>query len=195
MDFEKLTQLIIKNRSYRRFHQNYFISIENLRNLIDLARLSPSAANLQPLRYYISNDPSVNEKIFQCLKFAAYLKDWGGPKEGEKPSAYIIVFSDTEISKSPEIDAGIASQSILLGAVSMGLGGCIIANINREKIYEILRVDKKYKILFVIALGKPSENILLEEVSDSGDIKYYRDEYDNHHVPKRKLDDIIIGIN
>lgn len=195
MEFENLKQLVIKNRSYRRFYQNYFISIENLKELINLARLSPSAANLQPLRYYISNDPDVNEKIFHCLKFAAYLKDWGGPKEGEKPSAYIIIFADTDVNKSPEIDAGIASQSILLGAVSMGLGGCIIANVNREKLYEILNIDKKFKILFVIALGKPSENIILEELPDNSDIKYYRDEFDNHHVPKRRLDDIIIGIN
>jgi len=195
MDYQNLKEIITKNRSYRRFYQNFFISIDEIKDLIELARLSPSAANLQPLRFYISNNPEINEKIFSCLKFAAYLRNWNGPVEGEKPSAYIIVYADTEINKLPEIDAGIAAQSILLGAVTKGLGGCIIANVNRIKLNEIFKFEDKYKLIFVIALGKPSENVILEDVLENGDIKYYRDENDNHHVPKRKIEDIILGIN
>jgi len=195
MKFEYLKELVKNNRSYRRFYQNFFIPIEDLKELVDLARLSPSSANLQPLRYYISNNSEINNKIFKSLKFAAYLKNWDGPAEGERPSAYIIVLSDNEISKTPEIDAGIAAQSILLGAVSKGLGGCIVANVYREMLYEELKIDKKYKILFVIAIGRPAENVIIEEISIDDDIKYYRDENSNHHVPKRRLENIIIGIN
>jgi len=98
-----------------------------LKDLIDLARLSASAANRQPLKYMLSNEKERNAVIFSTLKWAAYLKDWDGPEEGERPAAYIIVLGDTQVSHSFGCDHGIASQNVLLGATEMGLGGCIVA--------------------------------------------------------------------
>ncbi len=186
-----LKDLIVRNRSYRRFYQDHKIEMEELRDLVDLARLSASGRNLQPLKYFLSADEATNEKIFSTLAWAGYLKDWDGPDEGEKPTGYIVILGDTRLTKNYFCDHGIASQSILLGAVEKGLGGCIFASIQRTKLKELLALEDHFEILLVLAIGKPKEKVVIEEVTE-GEIKYYRDADQVHHVPKRNLDDIII---
>jgi nitroreductase len=184
--------LIIKNRSYRRFYQDDPVSLETLRGLIELARLSASAANKQPLKYILSSDPQKNAEIFQTLAWAGYLKEWRGPEEGERPAAYIIMLGDKTIAQSFGCDHGIAAQSILLGAVEKGLGGCIIGSIRRNELSQLLHIPDDYEILLVIALGKPKETVVVEPIGPEGDFKYWRDENGVHHVPKRELDEIIL---
>lgn len=184
---------IIKNRSYRRFHEEVAIELEVLRELVDLARLSSSASNLQPLKYILSCDSQKNVLIFPYLAWAGYLKDWSGPYEGERPSAYIIILGDTKISQSFGCDHGIAAQSILLGATEKGLGGCIIGSIKREELRKALDIPSRYEILLILALGKPKEKVVIETVGPNGDIKYWRDSEGLHHVPKRALDELIVG--
>lgn len=188
-----LKDLVLMNRSYRRFHQEVAIERETLRELVDLARLSASALNLQPLKYILSCDPQTNAKIFPHLGWAGYLKDWPGPSEGERPSGYIIILGDTDISRSFGCDHGIAAQSILLGATEIGLGGCMIATVNRQELSKAIGIPPRYEILLVIALGKPKEKVVIEPVGIDGNIKYWRDSQGVHHVPKRALDEIIIG--
>lgn len=188
-----IKDLILKNRSCRRFHQEDTVKPGMLKEFIELARCSPSAANLQPLKYVLSCDSHKNALIFPHLAWAGYLKSWPGPIEGERPPAYIIILGDTEISKSFGCDHGIAAQSILLGAAEKGLQGCIIGSVNRKALQEVLKIPSRYEILLVLALGKPKETAILETVKTSGDIKYWRDEKDVHHVPKRSLEDIIIS--
>jgi len=188
-----IEELIRGNRSYRRFQQDQAVSLETLRGLVNLARLSASAANLQPLKYLLSCGPEKNAAVFSCLAWAGYLKDWPGPGEGERPAAYIVVLGDTEISKNFGCDHGIAAQSILLGARAQGLGGCMLGSIQRDRLRELLRIPQKLEILLVIALGKPKETVVLEEVGAGGGIKYWRDAAGVHHVPKRRLADIILG--
>ena len=188
-----IRDLILQNRSYRRFHQEVTIQIETLRELVDLARLSASAANKQPLKYILSCQPKRNTLIFSHLAWAGYLKDWPGPGEGERPSAYIIMLGDTEISQSFGCDHGIAAQSILLGAIEKGLGGCMIASVQRDGLRQALEIPPGYDILLVLALGKPKETVVIENIGLTGDIKYWRDSEGTHHVPKRLLDDIVIG--
>ena len=188
-----LENLIRKNRSCRRFYQNHQVSMNTLEELVNLGRLSASAANLQPLAYVLSCNPKKNEEIFFCLSWAAYLKDWAGPEDGERPSAYITVLLDTTISKDPGCDHGIASQSIMLGAREKGLGGCMIASVNREKLNEILGISERYKILLVLALGNPKETVVIEPLGPDQSIRYWRDEKGAHHVPKRSLEDVIVG--
>jgi nitroreductase len=188
-----LKDLVLKNRSYRRFYQEVTIELETLRELVDLARLSASAMNLQPLKYVLSCEPEKNALIFSHLGWAGYLKDWPGPAEGERPSAYIIVLGDTEISRSFGCDHGIAAQSILLGATEKGLGGCMVATVKRQELSQALGIASRYEILLVIALGKPGETVVIDKVEPNGDAKYWRDSQGVHHVPKRALDDIIIG--
>jgi len=187
-----IKDLILKNRSYRRFYQDHKLSIDELKEFVDLARLSPSGRNLQPLKYYLSSDSETNEKIFSTLAWAGYLKDWDGPEEGEKPTGYIVILGDKRLTNNFLCDHGIVSQSMLLGAVEKGLGGCIFASIKREKLKELLRIKEHFEVLLVIALGKPKEEVRVDEVIND-DIKYFRDEKQVHHVPKRNLDDIIIS--
>ncbi len=189
-----LSELIRRNRSYRRFHEEERVDITTLRELVELARLSASSANLQPLKYILSCEPDKNSLIFPHLRWAGYLKDWHGPDEGERPSAYIIILGDREIASTFECDHGIASQSILLGAVERGLGGCIIGSINREALRDALSIPRRYEILLVIAIGKPKERVVIETVGADGDVRYWRDKEGVHHVPKRRLDDIILNI-
>jgi nitroreductase len=189
----KLSELVKQNRTYRRFHQEVSIEYQTLRELVDLARNSASGANQQPLKYTLACDPRKNALIFPQLGWAAYLKDWPGPVEGERPSAYIIILGDKRIKESFGIDHGIAAQSILLGATERGLGGCIIASIRKEKLRQALSIPEHFEILLVLALGKPKESVVIESVGPDGNIRYWRDEQGVHHVPKRSLDDIIFG--
>jgi nitroreductase len=144
-----LRDMILKNRSYRRFHQDVAIEIETLRELVDLARLSASASNTQPLKFVLSCDPQKNAQIFSCLAWAAYLKDWPGPAEGERPSAYIVILGDTQISQSFGVNHGIAAQSILLGATEKGLGGCMIGSIKKPELAQALNIPPHFEKLLV----------------------------------------------
>ncbi len=187
-----IRDLVMKNRTYRRFFQEVAIERQTLRELVDLARLSAAAGNIQPLKYVLSCEPQKNALIFPHLAWAGYLKDWPGPCEGERPSAYIIVLGDTQITQSFGCDHGIAAQSILLGATERGLGGCIIGTVQRQKLRKVLDIPSGYQILLVLALGKPAETVVIETVGAAGDIKYWRDSEGVHHVPKWSLDDIIL---
>ena len=157
-----------------------------------MARITPSTANLQPLKYKISSDIGQNRLIFPHLLWAGYLKEWPGPGEGERPSAYVVILRDTRISKAETCDHGIAAQTILLGAVERGLGGCIIGNIDRDGLAGAMNIAGHFEILAVLALGKPVEKVLLEPVGTDGDMKYWRDTDGVHHVPKRSLEEIIV---
>jgi nitroreductase len=188
-----LKELILKNRSYRRFYQTEKISKKQLLEWIDLARNSASARNAQSMKYLLSTEEPLNAQIFEQLAWAGYLTTWKGPEEGERPSAYIVLVNDTLITGNYFCDDGIAMQSILLGATEAGFGGCIIHSVNRNKLREILNLSEQYEILYVIALGKPKETVVLEEMKN-GDMKYWRDENQVHHVPKRALDEIILEV-
>jgi len=187
-----LEDLIRKNRSCRRFIQSRSLDMNTLNELANLARLSASAANLQPLKYVLCCNPEKNAEIFSCLAWAAYLKDWSGPLEGERPSGYIVVLGDTAITQDFGCDHGIACQSILLGAREKGLAGCMLGAVNREKLRDVLNLSAQLKILLVLALGAPREEIFIEPLGADGSIRYWRDGRGAHHVPKRSLKDIVI---
>lgn len=186
----ELKNLVLKNRSYRRYYQEKTISMDTLRELVDMARNTASGANRQPLRYKLVNEPDQAEKVFECLAWAGYYKDWPGPVEGEHPSAYILVIT-TDGCNAPW-DEGIAAQTLLLGAVKKDLGGCILANIDRVKLAKNMQLPEGYKIDLCIALGYPKEKVVLEDVSAESDIKYYRDKDQVQHVPKKRLEEILL---
>ena len=187
-----LKDLILQNRSYRRFRQEVAIELKTLRELVDLARCSASSTNRQPLKYLLSCDPEKNALIFQTLSWAGALRDWPGPAKGERPSAYIIILMDKEISQSTSCDHGIAAQSIMLGAAEKGLGGCMLGSAKKDTLSQNLDIPLRYEILLVLALGEPGEKVVLETLEPGQPVTYWRDSESTHHVPKRQLDDIII---
>lgn len=188
MDFK---EVVLKNRSYRRFDQHIPISEEQLVDYVDMARNTASVANKQPLKYIVSFQAEKNEMIFQHLAWAGYLKDWNGPQEGERPSGYIVVLGDTTISENWDVDFGIIAQTILLGATMDGLGGCMFSNIKRGSLSKKLGLPEHLKIAGIIALGKPIEHVVLEPLTN--EVQYWRDEQHKHHVPKRALSSILLS--
>lgn len=188
-----LKDLVTKCRTYRRFFEDEAISSETLMELVDLARLTASSANSQALKFRLCNTAEDNAKVFQTLGWAGALTDWDGPKEGERPSAYIIILCDLTLGKNKLYDDGIAAQTMMLGAVEKGYGGCMLGNVQRTHLAESLQIDlSRYSIELVLALGKPKEEVVMVPVKEDGNIRYYRDENQVHYVPKRDLKDLIV---
>lgn len=194
-----LQKLISLNRSYRRFYENEKLDKETLVSLAELARISPSPRNQQALKFILVNDAEKNAKIFPLLAWAAAIPEWEGPEKGERPAAYIIVLGDNSVIEKGkktyhETASGIAAQSIMLGAAEKGFGGCMIAAIKRKPLRRLMNLSDKFEILLVLALGKPKEEILIEEMPETGNYDYWRDKDMVHHVPKRSINEIIVNI-
>ena len=188
-----LKELVLKSRSYRRFDESYKIETKTVEGLIELARLSPTGANKQPLKFIYFNTQEQCTRIFPYIAWAGYLLDWAGPERGERPSAYILIVGDKSISDLFGVDHGIAAQTIMLGAAESGLGGCIIGSIKRTELSSELSLPDNFDILLIVALGKPVEKVIIEDIKDS-DVKYWRDADKIHHVPKRSLKELIIKL-
>ena len=186
------TELVKKNRSYRRFKEDKRPGKKQLLALVELARFAPCAANLQALRFSLVHTKKECDLLFPSLKWAGYLRYWDGPAPGERPAAYIVILAPANSTRFHHTDAGIAAQTMMLGAVEQGLGGCIIAALDAEKIRQDLKLPAELDILLVLALGFPAEKVVIEDVTDPEDIEYWRDDDSVHHVPKRKLEDLMV---
>ncbi|TXT64139.1 MAG: NADPH-flavin oxidoreductase [Promethearchaeota archaeon] len=189
MEFKELVK---KRRTIRRFKQDS-ISIDTLKSLIEYARLAPSAANVQSLRYIIVKDSDVCQKIFPLVRWAANLPESERAPESERrPTAYVIVLNDTEIKKGAKYDIGAAVQNILLGATDEGLGACWMGSIERDKLRIEFSIPEKYEITHVISLGYPDEKSKIEPFK--GSYKYWKDENGLMHVPKISVEELIFKI-
>ncbi len=191
-----MKDLITRTRTFRRFEQHRAIDPSLLEELVNLARLGGSARNCQPWQYTIVTAAADCEKIFPYLGWAGYLSDWKGPEAGERPSAYILCILNRDwlkgSDKEAQFDLGIATQNLLLGAMEKGIGGCRIGAFS-PKLADILELGEQQELSLVVALGHPKEQVLLEACRE-GDIKYWRDEHDVHHVPKRPLEEVLVEI-
>jgi len=188
-----LSDLLRGNRSYRRFDQQS-LEESTLVELLQLTRLCPSAANRQPLKYLLAWRPDQNDKIFPHLRWAAALKEWPGPAEGERPTGYIVILGDNRIWRRWDWDCGIVGQTILLGATERGWGGCMIGSIDHTPLRAVLNLPDHLEILLVVALGKPSETVVLEDGSPD-ERPYWRDATDTHYVPKRPLSELRVELS
>ncbi len=190
-----MIHIIEKTRTFRRFEQDKEIGRPILEELINLARLGGSARNSQPWQYAIVTAPGDCEKIFPYLGWAGYLSDWKGPEPGERPHCYVLCLLNRNWlkgnDKEAQFDLGIASQNLLLGAMEKGIGGCRIGAFS-PKLADILDLGHYQELSLVIALGYPREQVLIESCKTDEDIKYWRDADDRHHVPKRRLEDILV---
>lgn len=193
MEFEQFKMLVKKDRSIRRFDETRKLGEEILLDLVELTRYCASGRNLQPLRYRLVVNENECDKIFPSLKWAGYLLNWDGPMAGERPTAYLIQCLDTDVTANLLCDDGIQLQTLTLGARTLGIGSCIIKSFNMETIKKELHLPENMKPLYVLALGYPKEKVIIEEINADGDVKYWRDEQEIHHVPKRKLTELIIN--
>ncbi len=182
--------LIKETRSIRRFKE-VPVSGETLEKLVDCARFSPSGSNKQPLKFILVNSPEACAKVFPQTRWAGALKDWDGPAEGQRPSAYIIILLDTELGAAAGVDHGIAAQSMMLGARAAGLGCCMIGAFDKPGLIREMAIPERLTPLLILALGEPGETIILEDVKEGYPTTYYRDERGGHHVPKRTREELI----
>ena len=190
-----LKELVIKNRSYRGFDENYSFTREQLESYIDLTRYTASSVNAQPLKYKIVYEKNEVEAVRPLTRWARALPDMVLPHPNMHATAFIIICQDTDISPNLaryQKDIGIVAQTITLAAVEDGLGGCMIGNFTPDEVKETLNLAENLTPMLIIALGKPAEEIVIKEIDNGESTKYYRDENDIHYVPKRKLKDILI---
>lgn len=187
-----LKELVYSCRTYRRFDEDVRMTEEELRELVDLGRMTAFSANSQSLKFAIYHTREDAARIYPSLIWAAALKDWDGPVEGERPAAYIVILSDLTMGPKRAIESGITAQTMMLGAVEKGYGGCMLGSVQRAKLAETLGIDQeRYSIELVLVLGKPKEEVKVVPVGENGDTTYYRDENQVHYVPKRSLEDVL----
>lgn len=189
----EFSELVLKNRSCRTFDESRRISRDELESLVGLARLAPSAVNRQPLKYFLSWDGETNAKIQPLTGWGGMLPELHLPPEGHRPTGFIVICVDKTIAQNTSLtdkDAGIAAQTIMLGAADMGLSGCILGSMKPE-LHDVLGLDENLEITLVIGLGKGEEDVRIVDATDS--TRYYRDESGAHIVPKRTLDELIVN--
>ncbi len=191
--FDAFQYLVRHSRSVRRFDATFRIPRETLVALVSLARYCPSGQNRQPLRFFLSAEPETNDTIFPHLRWAGHLRDWAGPAVSERPTAYLLVLHDHTVAADPGQDPGIVAQTLLLGAATLGLGGCMIGSMSRSALHTALALPDTLEIRLCIALGKPAEEIQIDDVGPDGDTRYFRDADGVHHVPKRRLESLILA--
>ena len=188
--------LVEKNRSYRGFNEDRKITKEELYELIDTARVTASAANRQPLKYYIATEKEEVEGILSLTKWGGALPELHLPKEGTHPTAFVVILQDKNIQPNTQavlIDVGIAAQTLLLSATEKGLGGLMIRNFGPDPLTEMLKLPENLVPVLVVALGKPEETVRLVELPIDGNTNYYRNDNNTRFVPKRELKDIVIS--
>lgn len=186
------SDLVKATRSFRNFDPTYRISDEIMVSLVELCRYTPSTANSQSIKFAYANSENLCEKIFPMLGWAGYIKENKPPYDGNVPAAYILVCFDTDVANEIEIDAGICAQTIVLGAMDMGIGACMIGSFDKQKATELFNLPSNIKPRLMIALGRPKETVEIVDIKD-GDVKYYRDGKYKHIVPKRTTDELIIN--
>ena len=189
-----LIDLVKKNRSYRGYDHSRKITKEELLTMVEAARLCPSSVNRQPLRYFLVYKEETVAVLQAETKWAKGLPELQLPHPGKEPTAFIVICQDTDIDQNLaryQRDVGIVAQTMLLSAVEMDLGGCMIGNFNAGSVHEVLKLAENIRPLLIVAVGKPDEEVILTDAVD-GKTAYYRDEKDRHYVPKRALGDLVI---
>ncbi len=191
-----LIDLVKKNRSYRGYNENRNVTKEELLELVDCARLCPSTANAQPLRYYLAWEEEETRRIQAHTNWAKALPKLKLPHKGMCPTAFIIILQDTAVDENLskyQKDVGITAQTMLLAATEKGLGGCMIGSFGAGSLKTELNLPDNLAPLLVVAVGEPAETVELVEIGQGESTNYYRDEKDVHYVPKRRLEDIVVA--
>ena len=183
-----LRRLLLHNRSYRGYDTSFQVRGDQLRRIMEVATLCPSARNQQVLRFRpVLGDEA--EAVLRNIRLGGALPELNLPFPGTEPNAFIVICSTVEESKYVDMDLGIVAQSMLLQAVEIGLGGICIGAFNHKELKEELKLP--YEPLLVLAIGRPKEHIELKECHEGDALTYYRKD-EIHYVPKITLNDLII---
>ena len=183
-----LNSLLLKNRSYRGFDPTRAVTIEELKQIVEVCTKVPSAKNQQVLRFkLVAGEDS--PRLQKYTKWAGALPELNLPFPGTEPSAFIIICSTAAENKWVDIDLGIAAQSMLLKAVEMGLNGICIGAFNKNEV--TAEFSLPYEPVLVLAIGKGAENIQLTRVKEGESQTYYRKD-GVHFVPKLGLEDLVL---
>lgn len=184
-----LRRLLAKNRSYRGYDPQFHVREDQLRSIIEVNTLTPSARNEQVLRFRpVLEDEA--EKVLPHIRLGAALPDLHLPLPGTEPRAFILICSTVDETRYVSIDLGIAAQSMLLRATEMGLNGICIGAFDRRAIREAF--DLPRDPILILAIGKGAERIELDPVGAGESLDYYRRD-GVHHVPKLRLEELLIG--
>ena len=186
--------LVTSARSYRKYDQAQGIEEATLRGFVDIARIANSGTNLQPFKYKIIGAQPMVDQLFAITKWGGRYKNYTGPAPGEQPAGYIVICCDNDVRKAStaEMDTGIVAEVLVLAAADAGYGSCMIGNFARDKCRELLQLKDNIEPMLVVAFGRPNDTIVLDELEAGGSTDYYRDDKGVHHVPKRKLEDILL---
>lgn len=184
-----LRRLLAKNRSYRGYDPQFHVREDQLRSIIEVNTLTPSARNEQVLRFRpVLEDEA--EKVLPHIRLGAALPDLHLPLPGTEPRAFILICSTVDETRYVSIDLGIAAQSMLLRATEMGLNGICIGAFDRRAIRKAF--DLPRDPILILAIGKGAERIELDPVGAGESLDYYRCD-GVHHVPKLRLEELLIG--
>lgn len=189
MDFLALAR---KARSCRRFDESAPLVQEDLNWLLECARLAPSARNAQELRFITVTAGPVLDRLFPLTRWAGALKNWHGPEQGERPTAFIAVLMPERGGALLCFDVGIACQTIQLAATSRGWGACMIQSFDHAEAEDLLRAPSSLKIALLMGLGVAVEKRVVANMPPDGSFTYWRDAEGVHHVPKRPLAELLI---
>lgn len=183
-------EAIKQRRTVRKFKQDS-LKKDDIMQIIDSARLAPTAANIQPLKFSVIVSEEKRLEMFPHIKYAGYLPDWN-PEFSQCPPVFIAVLNDTRLkpTEKSECDSGAAIMSMCLAAEELGLGSCWLGAIDRVRIKEILSLPEYLDITYLLGIGYPDQDGTAVDMTDS--IKYYHDEEEKLYVPKRTIEDILV---
>ena len=185
---KSLDSLLLKNRSCRGYDSSYKVSKEELREIVSVNTLVPSARNQQVLRFKLLVGFEA-EDFCKFIKLGGALPELHLPFPGTEPNAFIIICTSEPLNRWTDIDLGISAQSMLLKAVDMGLNGICIGAFDKAEAERV--VGEGMTPLLVIAIGKSAEKYQILHIGEKEDHRYFR-ENGIHYVPKVKVEDLII---
>ena len=183
-----LQSLLAKNRSTRGFDTSFKVRKDQLMSLVEAARLAPSARNQQVLRFRLVTEEEAN-LLLPHIRLGGALPELNLPLKGFEPNAFVVICSDKE-GRYVDMDMGIATQTMLLRAVEMGLNGVCIAAFDHKAVCEALQLSVSPQL--ILAIGRSAERIEVVDIAEGDSTTYYR-KNGTHFVPKLRTEDLIIG--
>ena len=129
------------------------VNLAKVNKILDVARLAPTAANLQPVHVWALTSKDALDRIHQVDEaFGAPVVFMVGAKPDE---AWVRSYDGKNAADG---DAAIVATHIMLVAFDMGLGGAWIASFDPAKVAELFPETAGYEVSFLLAIGQPADD-------------------------------------